>query len=91
MDLLHHSATGWLYSPGSFVAGDGTIASFNTDLAPYDILTSNDEFAWKRTNLNKFVAGSSSEGIMFRMSPSGPNSISSMDLHISGVIEQLVF
>jgi len=91
MDLLHHSPSGWTYSAAAFIPGDGVIASFNDDLTPYDILTSGDEFAWKRTNINQLVSGSNSEGIIFRMSPSGPNTISSMDLHISGVIEQLVF
>jgi hypothetical protein len=91
MELLHHSSTGWTYSAGAFVPGDGTIATFAGDLAPYDELSAGDEFAWKRTNVNQLVLGSENEGILFKIVASKQNSVTSMDLHISGVIEQLVF
>jgi hypothetical protein len=91
MDLLHHTTTGWTYSAAAFVPGDGVIASFNDDLAPYDALSGGDEFAWKRTNINQFVQGSVIEGILFKIYASKQNSVTSMDLHISGVVEQLVF
>jgi hypothetical protein len=91
LDLLYHRATGWTYSAGAFVAGDGIIASMNTDMSPNDSLSINDEFAWKRTNLNQFIEGSASEGVMFKIYASKNNTVTSMDLHITGVVEQLVF
>jgi hypothetical protein len=91
MILLSHSQTGWTYSAAAFVPGDGVIASFSDDLAPYDELAANEEFSWKRTNINHFVEGSDREGLLFKIVASKPNSITSMDLHISGVVEQLVF
>jgi hypothetical protein len=91
LELLHHTTTGWTYSASSFVPGDGTIATFAEDLAPYDELSAGDEFAWKRVNINQLILGSEDEGLLFKIVATKQNSVTSMDLHISGVIEQLVF
>jgi hypothetical protein len=91
MTLLLHTSTGWTYSAGSFSPEPEVIADFSDDLAPYDDLIVNQPFAWKRTNLLQFVEGSAIEGILFRIVPNQTNSVTSMDLHISGVIEELIF
>jgi hypothetical protein len=91
IELLHHKPTGWTYAATGFVAGNGNIATWAGDMAPYDNLANGESFAWKRTDLNTFVDGDGPEGIMFRISANQNNSVQSMDIHLAGVIEELVF
>jgi hypothetical protein len=91
MTLLWHTDTGWVYSAGAFSPEPEVIADFTDDLSPFFNLRNGFPFAWKRTNLLQLVKGSQREGILFRIVPDAPNSVSSMDLHISGVIEELVY
>ena len=91
MELLFHKNTGWTYAASGFVPGNGNIASWADDMAPYDNLSNGLNFAWKRTNLNTYIDGSGSEGIVFKITADQNNSVQSMDIHLSGVVEQLVF
>ena len=85
--LLHHKNTGWTYAATGFVAGNGSIASWSTDLGTEDELANGIDFAWKRTNLNTFIDGSGSEGIILEITTGQNNSVQTMDVHISGAIE----
>jgi hypothetical protein len=91
IELLHHQATGWTYSAAAFVAGNGNIAAWTTDMTPRDNLINGQPFAWKRTNLSTFVNGDAAEGILMRITAAQTNSVQSMDLHITGVIEELIY
>lgn len=64
IELIHHKATGWTYQ-----AAGGPL---NSNVAQRSVdLTDNGHRvghgAWKRTNLDVDVAGSASEGILFRL------------------------
>lgn len=91
MELLYHKDTGWTYAATGFTPGNGTIATWSGDMAPYDNLVNGENFAWKRTNLNQYVDGAGSEGVLFRITAGQNNSVQSSDIHLSGVVEQLVF
>ena len=83
IELLHHSSTGWTYSATAFVPGNGVIASSFTDLSGYDDLANGIPWAWKRTNLNYAVDGTSSEGVIYRTTITQNNAVQDMDLHIN--------
>ncbi len=87
IEVLHHKTTGWQYATTGFDAGNGKIADFSDDLAPYDDIANNANFAWKRTDLNTFIDGNGSEGILYRVTTGTNNTVQSMDMHISGFIE----
>lgn len=91
MELLYHRESGWTYAATGFTPGNGTIATWSGDMAPYDNLVNGENFAWKRTNLNQYIDGAGAEGIIFRITANSNNSVQSMDIHLSGVVEQLVF
>jgi hypothetical protein len=84
LEVLHHKPTGWTYAATGFEPGNGTIASMTTDLAPYDNLTNGIEFAWKRTNLNTYISGADSEGVIIKIVTGANNSVQSMDIHLTG-------
>ena len=87
VELLHHKTTGWTYAATGFEAGDGNIAEWATDLGTESNLINGEDFSWKRTNLNQFIDGNGSEGVLLRITTGSNNSVQSMDIHISGAIE----
>lgn len=87
MSLLHHNAEGWTYSAASFEAGGTVIADLSDDMGPEDDLTNGQDFAWKRSNLDTFIDGTGSEGIIVKIVAGQNNSIQSMDIHITGRVE----
>ncbi|MHC4372201.1 MAG: hypothetical protein ACYSW8_31745, partial [Planctomycetota bacterium] len=89
MELLHHSTNGWTYSAAAFDPGDGVIANWTTDLGTENDLGNGLPFAWKRSNLSYYVDGGGEEGILFRVIPTGNNSVASMSLHLVAVSEEL--
>ena len=82
-----HRATGWTYAATGFIPGDGSVAQWSTDLAPYDDIIADEPFSWKRTNLNQMVEGSKSEGIIYRITTTSNRAVLRMDMHLSGVLE----
>jgi hypothetical protein len=88
--LLQHKIAGWTYSASAFVPGDGAIASWSTDMSPYDNLASADSFAWKRDNLSTFIDGGGSEGLIVEITTTANNAVRSMDVHIGAQLEELV-
>ena len=67
IEVLHHKMTGWTYAATGFLPGNGKIADYSDDLAPYDNIFNNEPFAWKRTNLNTFIDSNGSEGVLYRV------------------------
>jgi hypothetical protein len=82
IELLHHKTTGWTYSAGAFVPGDGAIVQMSTDMGPDDNLYNGQNFAWKHVDLSTFICGNDSEGTVIRITTGNPNTIQSMDLHM---------
>jgi hypothetical protein len=87
IEVLKHVPQGWTYAATGFVPGNGAIATFQTDIAPYDNLVNGRPFAWKRTNLNTFVDGSGEEGVVFRITTGTNNAVKYMNLHLAVVLE----
>lgn len=85
--LLHHKKTGWIYSAGSFSPGDGVIAEYSADMAPYDNLANTENFAWKRDNLSTFINGKADEGVIVEITTGANNSVQAMDVHFFAYIE----
>jgi hypothetical protein len=88
IELLFHKSTGWTYAATGFVPGDGAVARWSTDMAPEDNLGNGIDFAWKRANLNQFINGDDSEGVLFRITTGSGNSVQSMDMHITVALDQ---
>lgn len=89
IELLHHKPSNWLYSAGAFVPGDGAICSWKDDMAPYDNIINNEYFAYKRVDVDTYVAGQGVEGVIVRITTGQNNSVQSMDLHIGARSEEL--
>ena len=87
IELLHHKFTGWTYAATGFVAGNGALASWSTDMSPEDNLANGVHFAWKQTDINQFIGGNGNEGVLYRITCGNNNSVQSMDLHLAVVIE----
>jgi len=85
--LLKHDSIGWTYSAAAFEPGDGIIVDWSNDMAPYDNLVNNGNFAWKRSTLAEYIDGSADEGIIVRIVTGANNSVQSADIHIVGEIE----
>jgi len=87
--LLHHKTTGWTYAATGFEPGNSAICQWSTDMAPEDNLIDGLNFAYKRDNLDTFVEGSGSEGVIVKIEATANNSVQVMDVHIIGVNEEL--
>jgi hypothetical protein len=82
VELLHHTSTGWTYSAGAFVPGNGAIAQMTTDYGAESNLSSNDQFAYKRAGLNTDVSGSVDEGVLVRITTTSNASVRFSSIHI---------
>lgn len=68
IELLHHQLTGWTYSGGGGSPTPPTaLANMNADHVTENDIVNGEPGAWKRTNLSTSVAGSSSEGTIWRI------------------------
>lgn len=68
IELLHHRLTGWTYSGGGGSPTPPTaLAGMNADHVTENDIVNGEPGAWKRTNLSTNVAGSSSEGTIWRI------------------------
>jgi hypothetical protein len=88
VELLHHKETGWTYAATGFEPGNSFVCSMTNDLGAVS-LTTGEHFAYKRANLNTFINGNDSEGLIVRIVTGSSGSVQSMDLHVIGVSEEL--
>jgi len=89
--LLKHATTGWTYAPTGFMAGNGDICRKSVDMAIAGNTNNNMDGAYKRLNLDTFIAGGTNEGHIIEIVTGGVNTIQTMDIHIKGVSEELDF
>lgn len=82
VELLHHQATGWTYSATAFVPGSDMLAGFRDDMAPEANLATGESFAWKHTEINEFIHGNDSEGIVIRITAGATNSARIANAHV---------
>jgi hypothetical protein len=88
--LLHHRATGWTYSSGAFTPGDGAICERLVDQAIESNVVNGLDGAYKRKDLNRYVASAGGEGVMLEITTTAANTIQTMDTVILAVGEDLV-
>jgi len=92
LQLWFHRAEGWTYAATGFEPGNGMIASRLTDQQlESDIvdIVSGANGAWKRTDLNQFVAGGESQGFLLGVVQGSPNSLQNLSINIAAVSEEL--
>jgi len=87
--LKHHRPTGWTYAAAGFLPGNGDIARKSVDQILAGNVVNNLDGAWKRVELNVFINGNGSEGILWEIITTANNTIQTMDLHISAASEEL--
>jgi len=91
ISLLKHTSSGWTYSATGFIAGNSDICKKSVDMALAGNTNNNMDGAYKRLNLGAFISGSGGEGHIIEIITGGTNTVQTMDLHISGVSEELDF
>lgn len=62
IELLHHKTSGWTYNAGAAATAPTPLASMQTDYVTEIETRTDEEGAWKRSNLSQAVAGGGSEG-----------------------------
>jgi len=65
--LINHSDSGWAYHAASTPGTPPPIVSMKVDYGTEHEVSSDEEYAWKRTNLNFPVSGATSGGIMVEL------------------------
>jgi hypothetical protein len=85
-----HAPLGWTYDASSFVPGNGTIAEWRGAHTGFTTLDPGTPLPWKRTNINQFIDGDSVGGILFSVKTTNANTVQSLDVHVTSVIEELV-
>jgi hypothetical protein len=88
--LLHHKATGWTYAATGFTPGNGDIARKSVDQALAGDVVNGKDGAWKRININQFIDGNASDGVIMEVTTGANNTIQTMDMHLSAVSEELL-
>jgi len=83
IELKHHSQTGWTYSAGAFSPGNGSICKWSVDYATDTDLSSGEQFAYKRDNLETAVDGTADEGILIQFTTSANNSVRLANLSVT--------
>lgn len=87
--LKHHKPEGWTYAATGFLPGNGDIARKSVDQALAGSVLNNEDGSWKRVDLNIFIDGNGSEGVLWEIITGQNNTVQTMDLHISAVSEEL--
>ena len=87
--LRHHSSDNWTYAASGFEPGDGDICRRSVDQAVSSNLALGVAGAYKRVNLNQFINGSGTEGVIIEVSTGSTKTIRNMDLHVSAYSEEL--
>lgn len=86
IELIHHKATGWIYSAAAFVPGPPALVKMSTDHGTERSAVNGVSFAYKRAALITEVTGSDSEGLLIRFTTTVNNAIEYMDAHIGVVL-----
>ena len=85
--LYKHNSSDWNYAATGFKPTPAVIAQRSTDQASFLRVADGVESAWKRTNLDTFINGSGSEGVVIEIQTGSPNTIQIMDLHLAGFLD----
>jgi len=89
IELLHHKAAGWTYAASGFVAGDSAIAVRLTDQQIESDVGNGFDGAWKHSGLATYVNGSTTEGIILRITTGSPSTIQIANINVTAFSEEL--
>lgn len=90
--LMKHSATGWVYAATGFTPGNGDICRKSVDQAVAGDVANNQDGAWKRVELNSYIAGQSRlEGHIIQIITGANGTIQISNCHADVVSEELNF
>jgi len=78
--LFKDVATGWTYSAGAFIPGDGAICEMSVDYNTTSIVNGQ-PISYKRDNLNVQIAGDVDEGVIVRVITTANNAVD-LNIHI---------
>jgi len=87
IEILHHKQTGWTYAASGFIPGDGAIAQRSVDQSGFLRVSSGIKSSWKRTELNTFIEGSASEGLVYRIKTGANGTIQLMNMHLGVALD----
>ena len=82
VELLHHKNAGWTYHATAFVPGGNSIVNMNTDHNTEVNLASGEPFAYKRTGLSTTVDGSSTNGVIVRVTTGANGAVDDSNIRI---------
>jgi hypothetical protein len=86
LELLKHTTTGWTYAATGFTPQASVVVNFGTLYNPENDLVSGEQFAFKRVGTVASplasIAGSGSEGLLWRITTGTNNSVQSMVLRV---------
>lgn len=84
-DILvrHHKATGWTYNVGAAPTPPTELASMNTDYSTEGNYVNNEQFAWKRVDLNVAIGGNNGEGFIGEIVTGANNAVQHLDFMLS--------
>jgi hypothetical protein len=88
--LIKHTITGWTYAATGFVAGNGDICRKSVDQQLAGDVANNADGAWKRVDLDTYIAGKSGlEGHIVQVITGANGTIQVMSTHIDVVSEEI--
>ena len=84
MELLKHSATGWIYHATAHVPGNGVIVSLTDDYVTETQLINGQPFAYDRAGIEEFIDTDAAikEGLIIRITTGANNAIDFGNAHI---------
>jgi len=91
IELLHHSSTGWTFASSNFIPGNGSIAKKSNSQQLAGNVWNGIDGAWKRSDLNFYIAGQTGEGHVVKITTSGTSTVQIKDCHMKAVSEELDF
>lgn len=80
--LYKHDFNNWTYHATNFDPGGTVLVDLANSLGAYSDLASDQYFSFKNTDISEFINGSGSEGFVFKIISSSPNSFQYMDIHV---------
>lgn len=87
--LLHHKTTGWTYAATGFAPGNGDIVRRSVRQAIDSNVTSGLDGSWKSIDIDQFINGNTTEGVIVEIITTNNSTIQTMDIHVAAVSEEI--
>lgn len=85
VELLHHTDQGWTYAATGFVPGNPAFLDYAADYGAESDTANTVAFAYLRTEIDTLINVAAGEGLLVRVTTGSNNTVSGMDIHISGL------